>query len=258
MKILHIVICTCFCASCGGGMHLSLPAADTGWTSRDAETLDGRAMDSAEGVNSVDSQAQVCLLSGGEAIHVPQSHRAVSESCPSERGSMGPIDTTNCESTSEISCKSDADCTAGRNGRCILEDWCLSSCSYDQCLVDTDCPEMQPCYCRSSGEDTLANTCRAGSNCRTDTDCGECGFCSLSVQRDVLHCSSVDGCTEGGCDGGGTATRCTCLTVHSLAYNCHTSNDECTNDTECPLDYCAYMDPTMRWECGSCSYMTRL
>lgn len=258
MKILHIAICTCFCAYCGGGAHLRLPAVDAGWTSHEAETPDGRVMDSAEGVNSVDSQAQICLLSGGGAIHVPQSHRAVSENCPSERGSMGPINTTSCESTSEISCKSDADCTAGRNGRCILDGWCLSSCSYDQCLADTDCPGMQPCYCRSSGADTLANVCVAGSNCLTDADCGECGFCSLSVQRGLLDCSSVDGCTEGGCDGAGTATRCTCLSVESSAYKCHTSNDECTNDAECPLDYCAYMEPTMRWECGSCSYMTHL
>jgi len=252
MKILHIAICAYLCTSCGGGMRVSHPAVDAGWTSDGTKAAESEAPDGADSGNRTDSQ--VCLLSGGGVVHVPQEHRAVSETCPAERGSIGPVDTTQCTNTSEILCRSDADCTAGRNGRCLVGDWCMSSCSYDQCLADADCPGIQPCLCRRSGVDTLANECLPGSNCRTDADCGDCGFCSRSAQHSTLQCLSVDGCAEAGCDGGGTTTSCTCTDVVSLAYVCHTLSDECTNDRDCPLDYCAYMDEATHWKCGVCTF----
>jgi hypothetical protein len=248
MNLLHVTIGMYLCASCGGATRLGHPAAD-------ANAADNRAaeVESVAGIDGVDSDGRMCRLSAGGSLRIPQEHRAASENCPAERGSVGPIDVTGCGDVSGVLCKNDADCMAGRNGRCLMDGSpCRTYCSYDQCSTDADCPEKQPCICRGGGPDTTANYCLAGSNCATDADCGECGFCSLSLQRANAQCTSVDGCPEDGCDGGGTGMRCACVTTVSFAYICHTSKDECTNDSDCAFDYCAYMDRSMRWECGSC------
>ena len=117
-----VAIGVCFCASCGTTSdvpHGSMPDASAG------------------------SDAEVC----GSAMPIPQAHRAVSENCPAERGSIGPVDTTSCTDTSRITCTSDADCASGSNGRCLQSgvDLCQTYCSSDDCLTDTDCPEG-PCF----------------------------------------------------------------------------------------------------------------
>jgi len=137
-------------------------------------------------------------------------------------------------------------CGAGMNGRCFLNgDPCRTLCSYDDCLTDTDCPSGQPCTCRASGTETTANRCVVGSTCATDANCGECGFCSLSVQHTVLQCSPPS-------DAG--ARKCACEGVTSEAYACHSVNDECTDDSDCPGvgGYCAYVDAEKRWACTAC------
>lgn len=257
MRTLPIAVCMYLCVSCGAGMRVNHPAVDA--TVIDVKTVDDGAIDSTDGGSGEDSQTRVCLLSGGGVIHVPQQHRSVSDSCPAERGSIGPVDATQCADTSGMACKSDADCTAGRNGRCLMNGGrCLTYCSYDDCLADTDCPEMQPCFCRSGHADTVKNYCLSGSNCRTDTDCRECGFCSLSVVRADLECLRGDTL-----DGGRSETSCRCASLVSSAYRCHTSNDECADDNECgdgstypglAGTYCAYTEGTMRWECGVCTF----
>jgi hypothetical protein len=194
------------------------------------------------------SDARAC----GSALRVPQQHRARPETCPRERGSENPLNLASCADTSGIVCKSDADCTAGMNGRCFLNsDPCRTYCSYDECLADTDCPAGQPCMCRTSGTEKAPNSCVAGSSCATDADCGKCGFCSLSSQRTMLQCSLVNPCS--GCDAGDTV-KCTCLGVTSEAFACHTMNDECTNDSDCPAmgGYCAYADDKKHWACAMC------
>jgi ribosomal protein L32 len=252
MKTLPIAVSMYFCVSCGGGMRANHPAVDG--MGFDVKTVDDGAIDSTDGGSGEDSQTWVCRLSGGGVVHVPRQHRSVSDSCPAERGSIGPVDATQCAGISGMACRSDADCTAGRNGRCLLNGGrCLTYCSYDECQTDTDCPESQPCGCRSDGADTVENRCIAGSNCRIDTDCGECGFCSLSIVRADLECLS----------GGLTATSCDCGSYVSLAYHCHTMYDECADYDDCSDGkdgpgltgtYCAYTEGTMRWECGVCTF----
>jgi len=195
--------------------------------------------------------AQTC----GSAAPAPQHHRARLEPCPEARGSLEPLNTASCAVTSGIICKSDVDCTGGKNGRCLLNgDPCRTYCSYDDCLTDTDCPLEQPCACRSSSVETAANYCVRGSTCATDADCGSCGFCSLSTQYSARQCASANGCTQGTCSASDASTQCTCVGVANLAYACHTPNDECTNDSDCPGEggYCAYVVEQRHWVCSVC------
>jgi len=179
---------------------------------------------------------------------VPVRHRAQREACPTERGTENPLNTAACANTSGLACKSDADCTAGMNGRCLLNgDPCRTLCSYDACHTDADCPSGEPCGCRTSGTATVANFCVVGSSCATDGDCGRCGFCSLSIQRTLLQCSSAD--------DAGNPGKCACEGVESEAYACHTMNDECTNDGDCTAmgGFCAYVAAQRRWACKACT-----
>jgi hypothetical protein len=91
-----------------------------------------------------------------------------------------------------------------------------------------------------------------GSNCATDADCGQCGFCSPSMERADLECWSTEGCSDASCDAGGGTSVCACVEAVRLTYACHTANDECTDSADCALNYCAYKADTSQWACGSC------
>lgn len=131
-------------------------------------------------------------------------------------------------------CQSDAQCMAGANGRCIIDNGGpipICVCTYEACAHDTDCPAGSTCVCHGSAYvGGAGNTCTA-SRCRVDADCGPGGFCSPS--RDLTECN-----------GAGTS-----------GYFCHTPSDQCTNDSDCPMDQgaaaCAYSAANGRWQCGS-------
>jgi hypothetical protein len=112
----------------------------------------------------------------------------------------------------------------GVNGRCLPAPPinCNTACSYDECSSDSDCANV-PCDCRGSANDSAANVCLVGSNCRVDSDCGVGGYCSPS----------------------GTAASC------AIAYFCHTANDTCTDDGDCPDGLLCNYDPdTSAWACS--------
>jgi len=245
MKTLYVTMVACMCVSCSSTTLHSQRAVDA------QAAVDGPAIESGADVGTQDSGGETCRLSGG-SIRIPQEHRAAPQSCPAQRGSISPVDTRQCASTVDISCTSDAECTAGRNGRCLLRGYCESACSYDECLRDTDCPAKQPCDCRSDGTSTIANRCLPDSNCATDADCGQCGFCSPSMERADLECWSTEGCSDASCDAGGGTNVCACVDAVRLTYACHTANDECTDNADCALNYCAYKADTSQWACGSC------
>jgi hypothetical protein len=201
-----------------GGSSVTLPAdrGDAGTNGAgDAQTNDARGTsDAATGDSG--STNNTCT-------RTPTNHRPSGSTCPQMRAA----------STTMISgqggpCSTDADCTMGKNGRC-LEGPCPGSacgiqCSYDQCFSDSDCPANVPCDCRASATDLAANLCFTGSECRVDSDCGACGFCSPSL-------SNV--CFEG------------------LSYFCHGPADTCIDDTDCPNNLCTY-DPTAKhWSCDT-------
>jgi hypothetical protein len=158
---------------------------------------------------------------------VPQNHRPSSKACPIDRppGFVDPV----CSMSGGIDqCKTDQDCTNGKNGRCYTNSGgarCLgNTCSYDGCFGDGDCQGNVPCECRAS-EAHGANICVGNSNCRVDADCGPGGFCSRSG---VSNCS--------------------------FGYFCHTPSDECVDDADCKnaagfSPVCAYDRMLAHWRC---------
>ena len=134
-----VVMGLCLCVGCGGEAR-----------QRPSDTHPGDVPDASES----DTEAGTCA-----SVPLPEQHRAAAQACPTERGSSGAIDTTACVDRSGITCASDADCTAGKTGRCVSGDGpCLTTCSYDACLMDADCAEG-PCSCRSSASDVAVNAC---------------------------------------------------------------------------------------------------
>jgi hypothetical protein len=111
------------------------------------------------------------------------------------------------------------------------------TCSYDECVIDTDCGAGKLCECGVSlgtnGSDGTpmrsGNRCMPG-DCRIDADCGANGFCSPTLDT---TCGPYDGL---------------------VGYYCHTPNDECTNDDQCKdgggPGYCAREPTAGKWICA--------
>jgi len=189
--------------------------------------------------------------------NAPVSHRATSACCSAERG-PGPsgqpylyceATATVCPSPSATTCASDSECTSGVNGRCFPFEGQVGpgGCSYDECFTDSGCGARIPCICRGSSTDNNANVCDVGGNCAVDSDCGQDGYCSPSVQVVPNQMPNV-------CWG-------------SAPYYCHTAADLCINDSDCPASdagappfpptyTCAYSPQDSRWECmqAVCAY----
>lgn len=128
-------------------------------------------------------------------------------------------------------CSSDAECTKGKNGRCAMTGGGRMAprpgCVYDQCFGDGECGAKSACVC--GGGPGAGNYCRQG-NCATDADCGG-SYCSPSYG---LSCGPYGG-------------------IHG--NYCHTEDDDCTNDDDCPKKggehgYCAWHPDAGRWKCG--------
>jgi hypothetical protein len=192
---------------------------------------------------------------------IPKDHRTVGSTCPAERppsmprGDGGTLDGGDVdggdagEADSGVVeppglCKFDDECTDGKNGRCGMwyggygrgggAPYPGPTCSYDQCFSDSDC-SGGPCVCSSSG-----NRCLQG-NCKTDSDCGAGGYCSPSMLSP----------NTGGFYCGGDAQQ---------GWYCHTSKDECVNDSDCgAVDagpwsgpaQCGYVTAEKKWKCVS-------
>jgi hypothetical protein len=157
---------------------------------------------------------------GGAGSRVPAQHRA-SSICP-------PVDLAaprenDCRSAGprplfQDACNSDADCTNGVNGRCVPRHLSPCSCAYDTCGSDADCSAGQACACNSV---EFGNTCVLAS-CRVDADCGPGGFCG----------SIIAPCTR-----------------EIVGYQCHSSNDRCLGDTDCPIVDSCDAWPDQPWAC---------
>ena len=162
---------------------------------------------------------------GGDASKTPEpkTHRAAATDCPHDRvaGTAGSPRTGD-------KCATDADCTAGQNGRCesSLQG---NVCSYDECFTDADCGSAGVCGCR---QDQLygANVCYKG-DCRTDADCPT-SWCSPSVVDVSTSCTSG-------------------IPIGSVGFFCHTAADECTNDADCPSseNSCTFDADKLHWAC---------
>jgi hypothetical protein len=201
---------------------------------------DGSAqVDSEGGVSRGDSAATSGDAGASCSRRTPVNHRATGSTCPAMRGSGGGPFFDGAIPMGD-QCNTDLDCTAGKNGRCLLSTVVggpprgpIAECSYDACSSDSDCAGDVVCVCRSSDSDSDPNFCGTG-NCRIDSDCGPCGFCSPS--------------DNGGYCGFSTSGP-------SSAYYCHTSQDTCIDNTDCGVDAsdpaCNFNVESSRWSCGT-------
>ena len=172
---------------------------------------------------AADTTGGVTTGTGGGVQTVPANHRSASTACPEQRGAG------NANNYTEVpgdECTQDSDCTAGMNGRCL---WFHGShCSYDACFSDSDCPNNEPCQCRQSVADSVANFC-VGGNCRVDADCGQGAFCSPSRVGDICGYDT---------------------SVSASGYFCHTPQDSCVDDSNCDSSFiCAYSSQSPHWTC---------
>ena len=189
------------------------------------DAADVQSTDATDAVNSTDVVRDV-PTPPVDAGRVPHNHRADSNAC---QGAPAP---GNCSfgMGPPNACQHDTECTAGSNGRCVLEGGGIAfcQCSYDTCTSDSQCTMGGPCACHGSAFLTGGNACVPG-NCHVDADCGAGGYCSPSQG-------------EASCGGLG-------------GYYCHTPNDTCVDDSDCPggttgPQQCIHRATTGRWECG--------
>jgi hypothetical protein len=178
------------------------------------------------------------------ALGAPAVHRDVASMCPDTRGAGVTSDAGGPDAGFPGECASDADCTQGKNGRCLPPQGNLRAdlCSYDDCANDADCPGGKVCTCGTpigqNGSDgtpiRTGNRC-VPANCHLDADCGAGGFCSPTVDT---TCGSRSGI---------------------VGYYCHTPSDECVKDDQCTdgglPGYCAYDPMKAHWVCeyGFCA-----
>jgi hypothetical protein len=208
--------------SCGGDT-----AADASGGSTGGDT----AADASGGSTGGDTAADASGGSTGGDSLVPTNHRPQDVNCPQERAA-GRADVVG-------ECMQDSDCTDGMNGRCISPNVVgplgRSSCSYDTCSSDSDCPVNEPCRCRPSAADNAPNYCVARSNCRIDSDCGPGGFCSPSLL-------GIDGSVYSDASSGSGSVV--------FGYFCHTPRDLCLNNSDCDASICVIDEGCGGIACG--------
>lgn len=195
----------------------SEPDADAGDTGSDTATSDGG---DATGTDTGDDVTN--------PLPEPESHRPVAVVCDDDRPFFEiPVEASGWGAP--MDCTTHEECTEGENGRCTGNSHDGWRCTYDSCLADADCGTTV-CAC-DGGWRSGANAC-LGGNCQVDADCGAGGWCSPSMGECGLY---------GGVTG----------------YWCHTAEDTCTSDTDCPgtgdfggPGYCMYSQTLGHWQCS--------
>lgn len=166
-----------------------------------------------------------------DAIPRPRNHRRSASTCDDARP-PGTGTATGAYPPMFAACRTDEECTSGRNGRCSRIGFNSARCTYDECRVDADCPDRAVCAC-DEGWFSRADVCLP-SNCRVDADCGPKGWCSPSTE----NCQGLS---------------------HVVGYFCRTRDDECREDVDCPAvdprtpGYCRFDAARRRWSCATSS-----
>lgn len=157
--------------------------------------------------------------SGSSSGRVPENHRPTATPCDDVRPAGGAPD-------DDGECTTDADCDAGRNGRCRVRGGRIGgwACTYDACLTDAECAGNGVCECEGAVSSD-ANVCLSNVGCRVDADCGAGGFCSPSQGS----CGNYSGI---------------------ITYQCHTPQDECIDDADCEQGNCRFDDTAGHWKCS--------
>lgn len=109
------------------------------------------------------------------------------------------------------SCTTDAECTAGPNGKCVTGNGQIGpycDCVY-ACATDADCKAEEACVCKEQSR--LGHATCAPATCRVDADC-ESGRCGVSAYH--------NGCGI------------------EVAQACRSSADQCASDADCTGSKC--------------------
>ena len=215
----------------------------------------------------------VLAACGGPTRTLPDARRGP----PPPTGTCAPssvVTTTACEkrtipasnASGRTGCKSDADCTYGRQGRCVKnpvysprEGYVRreanllagpppppneTECVYDQCEANADCGSHARCSC---GEGTNRHACIPLDTCKADGDCGIDGLCACGTDGGANTCTQANCRVDADCGAGGS-----CASGGSGTY-CRTPRDTCrtTQDCESKDDYrvCEYDRSVRFWQC---------
>ncbi len=154
----------------------------------------------------------------------PDEHYPDGFACSTESGGDGGID--RCGDPVAIGCcHTDADCVHGFSGHCSVEDGQrIGLCSYaDRCASSSDCSTDTTCVCGNSS--APGNRC-VRSVCRSDSECGAGSYCSPSRTSCFNGVHNADG------------------------VYCHTPDDRCLNDRDCPTgEVCGFVPEHALWTC---------
>jgi hypothetical protein len=138
------------------------------------------------------------------ATRVPKIHRPAPVACPSDRPPGSTL------GAGGGTCAVDADCTAGKNGRCN-GGLTPNACSYDECATDAECGSAV-CVCRDEARIGAPNACFRG-NSRVDADCPGT-YCSPSGVDIFWNCLGA-------------------VPLGAFGFFCHTAADECVDKEDC-------------------------
>ncbi|MGB1015723.1 MAG: ferritin-like domain-containing protein [Nannocystaceae bacterium] len=164
-------------------------------------------------------------------------HRSQAVACQ-----IPPILPNACPSgPSQGKCRTDAQCTAEPNGRCIAYDqnfrgtgtvYC--GCHY-ACESDNDCGADEACLCtgavsyRDGKKDTRLPRC-VPAECRTDTDCGAAGECGAAIYNNGCSEQVTLACRE---EGDACRNHSECKDQKSCVATAHNSGSELRYDWQC-------------------------
>lgn len=167
--------------------------------------------------------------------------------------------------TSDYGCKTDAECTSGRDGRCVKNENGAyhglapearksnflagpmapppkTLCVYDKCESDKDCGSGMRCAC-GDGKGQNRNQCVALDTCLSDKDCGTEALCV---------CGSAPGPNT--CRPGNCRTDAECGTGFACEQYCRSARDTCRKHTDCTAPtgmypVCTYLPETHAFGC---------
>jgi len=156
-------------------------------------------------------------------------------------------------------CKSDADCKAGIEGRCVGQRVTFdeqsrpaerargllagppppplrSQCVYDQCRADKECGANARCECRP-GVGTDRNRCKPLDACLGDRDCTADTLCTCGTA------GIANGCSPGNCRTDADCNGLACEPDSNGARFCRSLRDACSKPTDCKVDAATYATP---------------
>lgn len=216
-----------------GSFGFALASGACGGSTTNASNAGARDV-GAEGGDTGGQDDEGAVVAAGR---VPKRHRPTAAACEVSRPPTTPVAADAGGDDSLYKCRSDADCTAGKEGRCThFPPGEYHECTYATCTGDSDCANGKICECNVP---YVTTACLPTSDCHVDADCGPSGYCSPTAP------------VTKACGKFGVAPE-------PSSYACHTTADTCLDDSDCPDDpkmngsagYCAYDATVKHWRCA--------